>query len=475
MRICIVAEGCYPYVVGGVSSWINNLIRSFPQHEFIMLAVISDRSVSGKFKYNLPDNLTEVHEVYLNDTEWVNRTRKNYKNARLSAKNKEALNSLLIGTDTDWETLTGLLQNPKLSLDALLMGPDFLDAVVKSYELKHGEIIFSDFLWTMRSMYLPLFLAMHSDIPKADIFHCVATGYSGVLGSMAKILYPRSRLIVSEHGIYTREREEEVIKASWIAGIYKDLWIDQFKKMSLFAYDKADRVTSLYGTARRLQIELGCPEEKIMITPNGIDQERFKDIPMKEPDDEYINVGAVLRVTPIKDVKTMIMAFGYAKNNNPKLKLWIMGPTDEDEDYAKECFDLVEDMQIKDVIFTGRINTSEYIGKMDFTILTSISEGQPLTILEGYAAHKPAIATDVGNCRGLIYGEDDPYGPSGIVTHIMNVEEIKEAILFLANNPETCKEYGENGYKRLIIRYTIVDMKNTYDGIYTELSESMTD
>jgi polysaccharide biosynthesis protein PelF len=39
--------------------------------------------------------------------------------------------------------------------------------------------------------------------------------------------------------------------------------------MSLFAYDKADRVTSLYGTARRLQIELGCPEEKIMITPNG--------------------------------------------------------------------------------------------------------------------------------------------------------------------------------------------------------------
>ena len=80
-----------------------------------------------------------------------------------------------------------------------------------------------------------------------------------------------------------------------------------------------------------------------MITPNGIDQERFKDIPMKEPDDEYINIGAVLRVTPIKDVKTMIMAFGYAKNNNPKLKLWIMGPTDEDEDYAKEWAPIAEE------------------------------------------------------------------------------------------------------------------------------------
>ena len=473
MKICMIAEGCYPYVVGGVSGWINNLITSFPEHEFIMLAVVSDRSVRGKFKYTIPDNLTEVYEVYLNDSEWISHSKKNYKKARLSAKNQAALNSLLIGKDTDWETLTRLLQNQKLSLDALLMGPDFLDAAVKSYEIKNGEIVFSDFLWTMRSMYLPLFLAMHSYIPKADIYHCVATGYSGVLGAMAKIIYPDSRLVVSEHGIYTREREEEVIKAQWIAGIYKDIWIEQFKKMSLFAYHQADKVTSLYERARQLQIELGCPEDKTVVTPNGIDHLRFADVPMKQEDDEYINIGAVLRVTPIKDVKTMIMAFGYAKNNNPKLKLWIMGPVDEDEEYAKECFELVRDMQIKDVVFTGRINTSEYIGKMDFTILTSISEGQPLTILESFAVRKPVIATDVGNCRGLIYGETDNYGKAGVLTHIMNVEEIKDAILLLADNEQKRIEYGNNGYKRLIRKYTLVDMKNTYEGIYMQLSEKM--
>ena len=70
MKICLVAEGCYPYVIGGVSGWINNLITSFPEYEFIMLAIISDRSVSGKFKYTLPENLTEVHEVYLDDIDW---------------------------------------------------------------------------------------------------------------------------------------------------------------------------------------------------------------------------------------------------------------------------------------------------------------------------------------------------------------------------------------------------------------------
>ena len=63
MKICLVAEGCYPYVIGGVSGWINNLITSFPEYEFIMLAIISDRSVSGKFKYTLPENLICVHHA----------------------------------------------------------------------------------------------------------------------------------------------------------------------------------------------------------------------------------------------------------------------------------------------------------------------------------------------------------------------------------------------------------------------------
>ena len=36
--------------------------------------------------------------------------------------------------------------------------------------------------------------------------------------------------MISEHGIYTREREEEIIKAEWVRGIYKNMWIEQFKK-----------------------------------------------------------------------------------------------------------------------------------------------------------------------------------------------------------------------------------------------------
>ena len=105
----------------------------------------------------------------------------------------------------------------------------------------------------------------------------------------------------------------------------------------------------------------------------------------------------MLRVTPIKDVKTMIQAFSFAKKRVPALKLWIMGPCDEDEEYAEECFDLVETLHVADVVFTGRVNVREYLGRMDVTILTSISEGQPLTILESFAVHKPMWGT-AGNC-----------------------------------------------------------------------------
>ncbi len=431
MRVCIVVEGCYPYVTGGVSSWVHGLIQSFPKLEFVILAIISNHSMSGKFTYQIPENVTEVHELYLEDADW---NRKGRKKLKLNKSEYQAFRSLVHNRRVEWESVFRLFQEKPVSLDKLLMGEDFLQIVREYYDLHYSQLVFSDFLWTVRSVYLPLLFTLKMELPKADLYHCVATGYAGVLGSMAKVLY-NSRLLISEHGIYTREREEELLRAEWVQGVYKNIWIDQFKKMSKLAYEKADLVTSLYEYARELQVDLGCPVEKTMVTPNGVSVERLKDLPGRTEEDKgKINIGAVLRVTPIKDVKTMIQAFSFAKEREPRLKLWIMGPMDEDEGYARECLEQVEALGIEDVVFTGRIDIRDYLGRMDMTILTSLSEGQPLTILEGYAAHKPAIATDVGNCRGLIYGESDDFGDAGIVTHIMNVEEIAQAMVDLARN-----------------------------------------
>ena len=88
MKVCIVAEGCYPYVVGGVSGWINSMIQSFPNVEFILLTIVADRSFRGRFVYELPENLTQVYEIYLDDFEWVEgkKTKRFQRNKHLSKK-----------------------------------------------------------------------------------------------------------------------------------------------------------------------------------------------------------------------------------------------------------------------------------------------------------------------------------------------------------------------------------------------------
>ena len=469
MKICIISEGCYPYTVGGVSGWLHSMIQTFPKQEFVLLSIIANREQSGKFAYRLPENVTEVHEVYLEDLDWGSANKRH--KSRLNKREYHALRSLLLDQEVEWSALFDYFRDNEVSINQLLMGEDFYHAVVDCYNLQYPDIVFSDFLWTMRSMYLPLFLALSTEIPKADVYHAVSTGYAGIIGSMGKHFY-KSQFILSEHGIYTREREEELIKADWVQRTYKNIWIRQFKKMSKVAYDTADVVTGLYEHACELQQELGCDKNKTIIPPNGIDYKKFENLPTVKPENRgFIHVGAILRVAPIKDVKTMIQAFAYAKKRCPRLKLWIMGPYDEEPEYAAECFKMAEQLELSDIEFTGRINVTDYLGWMDMTILTSISEGQPLTILESFAAYVPVIATDVGNCRGLLYGEDDDFGKAGILTHIMNIEEIANAMVYMAENPEERRRMAKVGYQRLIRKYKIEDMKKNYEGIYRKAAE----
>ena len=228
-------------------------------------------------------------------------------------------------------------------------------------------------------------------------------------------------------------------------------------------------MTSLFEDARKFQTELGCDETKTRVIPNGVKYWEFENLEEKQPDDPYINIGAVLRVTPIKDVKTMLSAFALAKNKDSRLKLWIMGGMDEAKGYGEECRAMVRDMEIKDVVFTGVINVREYIGKMDFMILTSISEGQPLSILEGFAAKKPFIATNVGNCRGLLEGEKDDYGRAGFITPVMGTTQIAEAILKLAGDRELRSRMGNAGYQRVVHDYDEREVFEKYRGLYEEL------
>ena len=69
--------------------------------------------------------------------------------------------------------------------------------------------------------------------------------------------------------------------------------------------------------------------------------------------------------------------------------------------------------------------------------------------------------------------ETADFGAAGIVTHIMNIEEIAQAMLDMAANEKMRLEMGETGYRRVMEKYRVEYMQKTYWEIYRDFAEQM--
>lgn len=469
MRVCLICEGSYPYVPGGVSSWVQMLCDQFQDVEFVIWAIATTREEMPEYRCRIPDNIKEIQTLYLGDVVFKKTGRK----IRLTRAEKETLKGLLIGSmDTiNWSGVLELAKQHRQHLCDLLMSESFFDICVEEYQRLKSRKVFLQFLWNFRGIYFPLMYTLSQEIPKADIYHAISAGYAGILGSCAS--YTEGvPLILSEHGIYTREREEDIIRSNWVAGEFKEPWIAFFKKLSFTAYQQSSVVTTLFEANRALQIELKCPPEKIAVIPNGVNVRDF-DACLNKKEGGPVTLGAVLRVVPIKDVKTMLLAFDIVKRAAPEARLKIMGNCEEDPVYYQECTEFLEELGTRDVEFLGLVNIKEHLPEVDLLLLSSISEGQPLAILEGMAAGIPYVTTNVGDCRALLEGEreDDHFGPAGLVVPVMSSEAMAQAILRLIRDPERMRRMGQAGRKRVEAYYGRQDMLDAYRGIYERLKE----
>ncbi len=466
MKVCLICEGSYPYVPGGVSGWVQMLCSNLKDVEFMIWSIATTREEMKEYKYQLPENIKAVETIYLGDTLFKTK----YKKVKLSSEEKEILRRLIRSNTEmiEWEATLEFLKKYKIQLVDLLMSEQFYDICLEEY-LESGSVEpFKKYLWNFRGMYFSFMNPLTGEIPKADVYHSLSTGYAGILGSSASYIEGKP-LILSEHGIYTREREEDIIRSEWIQGRFKEIWIDFFKKISLIAYQQSEIVTSLFEANRSLQVELGCPLDKIQIIPNGVSIEEYSNLPsMNKLKKGYFHIGTILRVVPIKDVKTMLLAFDMVQEKMPESFLSIMGGYEENPEYYEECLSLVEALNIKNVQFFGRVNIKEYLPEIDLMLLSSISEGQPLAILEGLAAGKPFVSTNVGDCRSLLEGnEGDSIGKAGYIVPVMDSKAMADTILKCASDLEGLKQMGVNGRNRVQKHYTKHAFLEKYKEIYS--------
>jgi len=468
MKVCLICEGSYPYVAGGVAGWVQMLCQNLKEIEFTIFSIATSRDEMSVYKYDLPPNIKEVKTVYLAEEMF----QPGKKRVKLSEKETQTLEKLILSEveEINWEETLELLKKYRTRMGEILMSEDFYNICLKEYHRGNKKELFATYLWSFRSMYYPLMSILGADIPKADVYHSLSTGYAGLYGSAASYI-EKKPLILSEHGIYTREREEDIIRADWVKGEYKELWIKFFKKISMITYQQARIVTSLFEVNKTLQMELGCPEEKIRIIPNGVNVEQFGSLVSQNTwDHSKFNVATVLRVVPIKDVKTMILAFDLVKARREDVRLIIMGNYDESPDYYEECQEMVKELRVKDVIFTGQVDIRKHLPDVDLLLLSSISEGQPLAVLEGMAAGIPFVCTNVGDCKNLLEGVgEDSFGKAGYIVPVMDSAAMAESILKCMERPEVLRKMGKSGKSRVQKYYRREQFLSRYERMYQEV------
>ena len=466
MRICLVFEGSYPYLFGGVSSWAHQLISALPDIEFSLLLIGPKKEKRGQFVYELPTNVIETYEYFLDeplDTKPSSRPRFSF-----SPEETEEIRKMLLCRDCNFDLIINAFRRQKYPAEAFLQSREFMAMFSGIMQDTLRLAPYSDTFYMERSMMLPVLYLMQAKNPKADCYHAISTGYAGLLTVIAGHVTGKP-ILLTEHGIYSREREEEMIRSDWVSADYKKHWIDFFYMLSGAIYQRAVKITSLFASASQIQKDIGAPADRCEVISNGIDFPKFSTARAKKPDG-FIDIGAAVRFAKIKDIKTMIYAFYEVTQSFPNARLHILGP-DEDKKYADECRELVRYLGLTNVLMPGRISDMPaYYEKLDFTILTSLSEGQPLTLLESFAAGRPAVATDVGCCRELIFGsKGDDFGMAGYIAHPMDAHDIAEKMLLLCNSPEDIKAFGENGRKRAEKYYQRPDMVEKYRKLYEEV------
>lgn len=504
-NVCLLLEGTYPYIRGGVSTWVKQIIEGMPELTFSIVFLGAKEGDYDEPSYEIPDNVLHIEVHYLLKTEaedeptppfWKRKLLGNQKfddNSEYHSTLRESEGPVASDVTAGFtELLTGA---NAISEKELYHGKFSWDTIREKYLEAPEGLDFNHFFWTVRGMHGPLFTIgdVAANAPTADLYHSVSTGYAGFLGAMLQSK-SGNPYIISEHGIYTKERELDLAQVDWIpedsdpfrVGLNNDMsylrsvWIRFFKSLGKMSYSSANQVFTLYGGNLKRQVIDGCPEEKLTIIPNGVNIDAFRSV--RRADDAPVPpvLALVGRVVPIKDIKNFIRAMRIVKAKVPGAEGWLIGPQDEDPDYTEECKLLVESLDLGDCVkFLGFQKPAEIFPQVGLTVLTSVSEGQPLVTLEGYAAGIPAVTTDVGSCSELVYGvteQDKALGRSGAVVPISNPSMFADAAIELLTDKATWDAARDAAIARVETYYDGKDMIKRYKDVYvSEMGVSRTE
>jgi glycosyltransferase involved in cell wall biosynthesis len=215
----------------------------------------------------------------------------------------------------------------------------------------------------------------------------------------------------------------------------------------LFGYKllkKASKVIALTGIEAEQYRNVGIPEDKIVIIPNGIDFSQYKNLPPKGSfkkkygikDDEKV-VLYLGRIHRSKGIGLLIKSFAKLVKMLNNVKLVLVGP---DSGFLNEALSLSKTLKLESkILFTGFVSTEEKLEALaDANVFVTPSfYGFPITFLEACTAGVPIVITTLGDTLSWINGRVGFVSPA-------TPEDLSRAIYKILSSNEIYEKFSKN-------------------------------
>lgn len=483
VRVLLVTEGTYPYQGGGVSSWCDLLIRGMPDARFTVLAVTA--SPPGPPVFELPEQVDRLITVPLwgiDDPMELDRT--------LSLRDLVARKR----STTEWRIRRYFLPRLKTLLRRIMNPIDDIGRPLDALMSFHAYFRHYDYDTTMRhpltwetarvelaagaasrglevpnlqdvtdaAQLLHRLLALSTvDIPPAHVVHGSAAGLSSVICTVAKALYGMPMLL-TEHGVYVRERCLTLRKEEEISSFMKTFELGLDMLLAKMSYTCADTVAPVCDFNQRWELRLGADPQKLHTVYNGIIPDGFTPAESEPETPTLVWVG---RIDPLKDLITLVQALAEVRASVPDVRLVMYGiiPPGR-EDYWKEVQDEIKRLGLEDAVdYRGK--TSDLAAAYaagHITLLSSISEAFPYTVIEAMMCAKPVIGTSVG-------GVAEAIADTGIVVDPRNPQALAAACVELLADHDRRRALGEKARERALRLFSAERFTSQYRELYQSL------
>lgn len=501
--VAIFAEGTYPFVKGGVSSVIHQIIESHPQITFGIIHVAWDKTAKQVNLFPKLPHVKWVHTIFLAETPQGQRSLR--KMLPLSTSTKQGIAKELIemvkelnkGEAQKFYDLYNNLINPltrEIDIRRVMNDPEFLKVLMT--EFSESSIPLNDLYWAQKEFTgLALNLLDHV-YPPAKVYHSHSSGYAGFAAAIASTQYDK-KFVLTEHSLYIRDvftslnemYEKEFSKNKQDQRQYsrlkikKNLWDTWFSAIGKITYAKVNTTTYLYNEIANDAIQFGSDRGRAQIIPNGINYNRFGEVRLKQTERNQLRfkdnfewrIGFVGRIVPVKGILDLITGVDHFKKHfKGNFKFDLIGPFDEDKKYYEECVALVKVLKLEnDIIFHGPQDVLKVLERVDLMLLTSHSEALPMAVLEAMASGIPITSTAVGSVKqimvdNLLNGDGEVEAKSAGLTVPTRKPELMAGIINqMLSNKDLYESCRAEGPKRILHSFKLDSVMEKYCRLYT--------